>query len=687
MLPQVMTNPLLEKSTLPFGAFPFDQVRTELYMPGLDRAIELGKANISRIREVPVEQATFENVIVALETSTEAMGRVQTIFFNLLSAHGNEEMHKLAKEIGPKSAQFDSDITLDPKLFELVKAVYERRETLSLDGEAQMLLDKTYRHFKRNGALLDEAGKVELRKIDMEMAALSPQFSENVLKATNEFKLWIDRESDLAGLPANARTAAREAAVEAGQPERWLFNLHAPSYMPFMTYSEKRELREQMWRVYNSRALGGINDNRSVMKSIVDLRHRRARLLGYKTHADFVLEERMADSPDKVFRFLDALMEKSRGAGERDWNEVKNLYQRHTGRDGLMPWDYAFYSEKLKLEQLQFDEEKLRPYFRLEKVIDGVFEHARRLYGIKLKEITNIPKYHPDVRTYEVLDDSGHHIGLFYADFFPRAEKQGGAWMTSFRDQGLQGGQIERPHIAIVCNFTKPTADAPSLLTHEEVQTLFHEFGHALHGLLSDVKYVSLGGTHVYWDFVELPSQIMENWTSEKEALDLFAEHYQTGEKIPADLARKIKDSQRFQAGYAMLRQLGFSYLDMAWHSSDPSKIEDISLFEQKALEKSRLVPPIEGTLVSTAFSHIFAGGYSAGYYSYKWAEVLDADAFEYIKGKGLFNRDVTMKFKNEVLARGGTEHPMTLYKRFRGQEPDPNALLRRAGLIDGQIA
>ena len=453
-----------------------------------------------------------------------------------------------------------------------------------------------------------------------------------------------------------------------------------------MTYSDHSDLREKLWRAYNTRAFGGKYDNSQLSKQIAKLRHERAGLLGYRSHADFVLEERMAESSIRVRDFLERLIEKSRPAAERDIKQVEALKKQAGGKlanEPLQPWDYAYWSEKLKMRDYEFDEEVLRPYFKLENVIEGAFEHARQLYGLKFKELKNIPVYHPDVTVYEVVDeDTGRHMAVFYADFFPRKGKRSGAWMTSYREQGLQNGKVERPHVSIVCNFTKPTPTKPSLITFDEVRTLFHEFGHALHGILSDVTYVSLGGTNVYWDFVELPSQIMENWTLEKEALDLFARHYETGEPIPAELTKKIKDTSKFQAGYFSLRQLNFGILDMAWHSMDPSQIGDIEDFERQATERTTILPRVAGTNVSVSFSHIFAGGYSAGYYSYKWAEVLDADAFEYFKEKGLFNRDVARAFRENILSKGGTKHPMELYKKFRGREPDPDALLRRDGLI-----
>lgn len=682
-------NPLLENSTLPFGAFPFDRLKKEHFIPALDEAIREARAKIEVIRSNP-EAPSFENTILALETFSERVQKISAIFFNLFSAHSDPEMQAMAREISPKLAAFNSDNLLDPVLFKRVKAVYDARNELKLSGEEFRLTEKTYKSFVRNGGLLDDEAKARLREIDQELAKLGPEFSDNVLKATNAFKLVLSKKEELEGLPESVIESAAAAAKEAGLEGKWLFTLHMPSYFPFMTYSARRDLREKMWRAYSSRAFRGEQSNESLIKRIAELRYQRARLLGYETYAHFVLEERMAESPEKVMSFLKRLLEKARPAALKDLEAVRELKKELTGDDSLMPWDYLYYAEKLKMRLYEFDDEKLRPYFKLENVIQGVFEHARRLYGLKFKEVHGIPVYHPDVRTYEVTDEeTGRYIGLLYADFFPRESKRSGAWMTIFQEQGLQNGKIERPHVSIVCNFTKPTESRPSLLTFEEVTTLFHEFGHALHGLLSDCKYVSLSGTNVYWDFVELPSQIMENWVYEKEALDLFAVHYETGEKIPKELTDKIRATAQFQAGYQTVRQLQFGLLDMAWHyrvldEKGLAEIQDIVAFENEATRETALYPYIEGSNISCAFAHIFAGGYSAGYYSYKWAEVLDADAFEYFKEKGLFNRDVARAFRDSILARGGTRHPMELYKEFRGREPDPDALLRRSGLIGG---
>lgn len=684
--PSTDSNPLLKPSTLRHGAFPFDQLKNEHYEPALEVAIAEARANLDQIR-ASTSAPSFENTILALETASETVGRVSSIFYNLLHADTNDTLQALAQKIAPKLASFSSDVLLDPKIFGRVKSVWDQRETLGLTknthAEELRLTEKTYKDFVRNGALLDDTKKEKLRAIDQELSKLAPQFSDNVLKATNAFELWIPDKKDLAGIPETAIEAAAIAAKEKGKDGQWLFTLQIPSYLPFMTYAENRTLREKMYRAYSSRAYKGEFSNEDLTKKISLLRHQRAELLGQNSHAQFVLQERMAESPEKAMAFLERLLEKARPAGERDLAQVRELKATETGDADFQPWDYAFWSERLKMKLHDLDDEVLRPYFKLENVIEGVFEHARRLYGLDFKEVHDIPKYHPDVRVFDVTDSKkGTFIGLFYTDFFPRPSKQGGAWANSIREQGLQGGKIERPHATIVCNFPKSTPTTPSLLSIDDVRTLFHEFGHALHSLLSDTKFVSLGGTNVYWDFVELPSQIMENWAIEEEGLNLFARHYQTGEKMPKDLIQKIQSSAKFQAGWFTMRQITFAMLDLAWHAADPSKITDIGEFEKKATARTVLLPTPKESNMSASFSHIFAGGYSAGYYSYKWAEVLDADAFELFKEKGLFNEEVAMRFRENILSRGGTKHPMELYKQFRGREPDPDALLRRDGLI-----
>lgn len=683
-------NPLLKRSDLKDQAIPFHLIKTEHYIPALTQAIQVAKADCAKIKSEKV--ATFENTIVAIENLTESVDRISSIYFNLFSAEANAAHQALAKDISPLLSSFASDITLDTELFNRVKLIYDSRSESGLKGEDLRVVEKKYLDFVRNGALLDSVKKERLRSLDQELSVLGPQFSENVLNATNAFELWVDKKDDLAGLPDHSIEAAALAAQQklkaSGQTSsspKWLFTLHGPSLIPFLTYAASRELREKIWRASSSKAFGGPFDNKQIVSKILTLKFERANLLGYKTYADYVLEERMAQSSQTVFNFLEKLLEPSKKAAIKDLKEIQDYRKSLEGTSEIKPWDFAFYSEKLKEKKYSFNEEELRPYFKLENVIEGVFKHAEKLYKLNFKPVSGVPTYHPDVKTFEVYEKSNsgdNYMGLFYMDFFPRETKKGGAWMTNFREQGLWGQSVARPHVSIVCNFTKPTPTKPSLLSYDEVLTLFHEFGHALHGLLSKCKYRSLAGTNVYWDFVELPSQIMENWVKEKEGLDLFASHYETGEKIPAELVTKIKTASKFQVGWQSLRQLNFGLLDMNWYSTDPRLITDIDEFETKVSARTRLLDKEPGTNSSCSFGHIFGGGYAAGYYSYKWAEVLDADAFEYFKEKGLFSEEVATKFKNSILSRGGTAHPMDLYKEFRGREPDPNSLLRRDGLL-----
>lgn len=675
------TNPLLQKSTAQDQAHNFSLVQVEHYIPALTEAIAEAKKKIELIKNA--KETSFASTVMALEEASENVDRVSGLYFNLFSAEASEAHQALAQQISPVLSAFASDISLDDQLFQKIKFVYEHRNDLKLTGEDLKLTEKVYLDFARNGALLDAAKKEQLRALDQELSVLSPKFSENVLKATNAFEMWIEKEEDLAGLPDGAREAAAMAAEAKGRKGHWLFTLQAPSLIPFITYSDRRDLREKIWRANSSKAFGGEFDNQDIIKKIITLKAQRAQLLGFKDYAEYVLQERMAQNSETVFKFLKNLLDPSKKAAEKDLKEVQDFRQQLEGTSEIKPWDFAYYSEKLKEQKYAFNEEELRPYFKLENVIDGVFKHAEKLFGLTFKPNDTLPTYHPDVKTFEVYSNGGKdYIGLFYMDFFPRETKKGGAWMTNFREQGQWSGHVLRPHVSIVCNFTKPTPTKPSLLSYDEVRTLFHEFGHALHGLLSQCQYRSLAGTNVYWDFVELPSQIMENWTEEKESLDLFAKHYETGATIPADLVAKIKKASLFQSGWMSLRQVSFAWLDMMWYTTDPSTITDVDAFETKAMEPTRLLPKEIGTNMSCSFGHIFGGGYAAGYYSYKWAEVLDADAFEYFKEKGLYNQEVATKFKNSILSRGGTAHPMDLYKEFRGREPDPNSLLKRSGLI-----
>lgn len=680
-----MNNPLIDSFDkgfpTPDQAVPFTSIKAEHFLPAL-KAAELRAREALKHIKSEMAPANFENTIVRLETCAEGFEQVSAIYHNLFGAEGTPEIQALAQEMSSLSAAFASEVSLDGELFQRVKSVYDRRNEFHLNAEQSMLLEKSYRSFVRNGALLSASDKEKLRAIDQELAKLAPLFSEHVLKATNAFEMWIMDKKDLEGLPDGAVEAAASEAERKGRPGQWVFTLHQPSFQPFLKYGKNRELRKKLFLAYGSRSFNDSYDNQGVIKDIVKMRQSRAQLLGFSSHADFVLQERMAENPNRVFEFLDQLYSPSHKAAERELQEVRDFAKQTDGISELMSWDLAYYSEKLREKKYNFNSEDLRPYFPLERVVEGVFEHARRLYGLTFKERSDIPVYHPEVKAFEVREDkSQNYVGLLYADFFPRETKRGGAWMTVFREQGLQGGEVKRPHVSIVCNFTRPTPTKPSLLSYDEVTTLFHEFGHALHGLLSKCHFRSIAGTNVYWDFVELPSQVMENWARERQGLDLFARHYQTGALIPDDLFARMKKAEKFMAGYNSLRQISFGFLDMGWHSVDKEITDTVPLFESKLLAKTQLLPVIPEVNLSCSFSHIFAGGYSAGYYSYKWAEVLDADAFEAFKEKGLFDRDVASRFLDHVLSRGGSEHPMTLYKRFRGREPDPQALLRKHGL------
>ena len=670
-------NPLLQD----FNTAPFSKIANEDYKPAIKKGIEIAKSEIDEIILNP-DVPTFENTTVALDFTGEKLNRITSIFFNLNSAETNDEIQKIAQEVSPWLSEFRNDITLNEALFKRVKAVFDTKENLDLNAEQQMLLDKQYKGFARNGANLNEDDKTKLRKIDAQLSKLSLKFGENVLAETNAFEMHLTDENDVSGLPESVKEAAKEVA-KSKEKEGYIFTLDYPSYIPFLTYADNRELRKKMAIAAGKKAYQDNEfNNEKIVLEIVNLRQNRANLLGYKTHAHFVLEERMAESPEKVIDFSNNLLKKAKPAAEREFNNLENFAKKLDGIDKLQKWDGAYYSEKLKKKLFDLDQEILKPYFKLENVIDGVFEIATRLYDLKFEEVSTIEKYHEDVKTYNVTDTNGNFISVFYADYHPRKGKRNGAWMTSYKSQQIKNGINERPHVSIVCNFTKPTETKPSLLTFNEVTTLFHEFGHALHGMLANTTYNSLSGTSVSWDFVELPSQVLENWCFEKEALELFAKHYETGEIIPMKYVEKIKESASFHEGMQTLRQLSFGLLDMSWHSENPSEISSIKEFESTAFANTKLYPDVAENCMSTAFSHIFQGGYSAGYYSYKWAEVLDADAFEYFLEKGIFNKEVATKFKENVLSKGGTEKPMILYKRFRGQEPKPDALLKRAGLV-----
>ena len=672
-------NPLLVESTAPHGAPQFTQITNEHYKPAFEQAVREARADIAAI--VGNAQApTFANTIEALEFSGRRLDRISNIFFNLNEAHTNDTMQALALELSPMLTEFSNDVSLDPKLFARVKAVYDRRESLGLNAEQRRLLEKTYKGFARSGAALSDGDKKISRELTARLSELSLQFNQNSLAATNAFTLHVTDPAVVGELPDFVREGMAAEAKERGL-DGWVVTLQIPSMVPFMTYSSNRALKEKLWRAYNTRCVGGEFDNSAIVEEIADKRLQIAGLLGYETYADYVLEERMAESSPTVNAFLAELLDRAVEAARRDVETVAG-YARAQGFDAeLMPWDFGYYSEKLKHERYELSEELTKPYFQLENVRRGMFELANRLYGITLRENPEIPVYHPDVKAYEVFDADGSFLAVLYMDFFPRASKRGGAWMTEFRQQGVENGVETRPLISVVYNFTKPTDSLPSLLTFDEVTTMLHEFGHALHGIFAAGTYPSLTGTAVYRDFVELPSQIMENWAYEKEFLDLFAVDYRTGEKMPAELIRRILDAKNYLAAYSHIRQVAYGLCDMAWHSiSEPVKMPVVD-FEKKAIARAQVLPYVDGQCTSTSFGHIFSGGYAAGYYSYKWAEVLEADAFSLFKEKGIFDRETAASFRENILSKGGSEHPMKLYVRFRGHKPDTQALFDKMGI------
>ena len=671
---------LTEKFNTKHNSAPFDKINIEDYFPAFVQNIEKARIEIDQIIH-STEPATFKNTIEALEYSGEALDRLSSIFFNLNSAETSDEMQKIAQEVTPLLTEFSNDIALNEVLFKRVKAVFDNQTNLNLSTEQITLLEKKYKSFTRNGALLSNDKKTRLREIDTELAQLQLTFGENTLAETNNFQLHITKEGDLKGLPEGAKEAAADLA-KSKEKTGWIFTLDFPSYMPFVTYIENRELRKKMAISFGKKAFQNNEyNNEEITKKIIALRHERANLLGCETHAHFVLEERMAQNPTKVLTFLNDILEKAKPAAKKEFEQLTEFAKELDGIEKLEKWDSAYYSEKLKQKLFNLDDEILKPYFKLENVLNGAFTIAEKLFGITFNEVFDIDKYHSDVQTFEVLDENKNLVAIFYTDFFPRKGKRNGAWMTSFKPQYSKEGINERPHVSNVCNFTPPTATKPSLLTFNEVTTLFHEFGHGLHGILANTTYPSLSGTSVFWDFVELPSQIMENWCYEPEALALFAKHYETGEIIPQEYVEKIKESASFLEGMTTLRQLSFGLLDMEYHGKN-QQIDNIKAFEKQAMGDTSLFPDVAENCMSVSFSHIFQGGYSAGYYSYKWAEVLDADAFAYFQEKGIFNKEVATKFKDNVLSKGGTEHPMTLYTNFRGRGPKADALLKRAGLI-----
>ena len=676
-----MQNPLLATYHTPYHTAPFHLIKTEHYEPAILKGMEMHNEEIEAIINNP-EQPTFHNTIVALERSGATLDRTATIFGNLLSAETSDELQAIAQRVMPQLSEHSNNISLNEKLFARIKAVYDSAESTQLNQEDRMLLDKTYDGFIRNGANLPEADKERFRQISSELSVLTLQFSQNNLNETNSYELPLTLEQ-LDGIPESVIEAYAQTAKEKDK-EGYVVTLHAPSLVPFLKYSRNRELRKQLYMAYNTQCIkDNENNNTEIVKKLVNLRLERAQLLGFQTAADYVLTKRMAENSLNVYQLLNQLLEAYTPTAHKEVAEVAALAKELEDEDfELMPWDWAYYSEKLKEKRFNLNEEELRPYFELGKVIEGVFGLATRLYGITFKKNEEIPVYHPDVETYEVYDENQELLAILYTDFHPRTSKRSGAWMTSFKEQWKDENGNSRPHVSITMNFTKPSANKPALLTFSEVNTFLHEFGHALHGMFANTTYQSLSGTNVYWDFVELPSQIMENFAIEKEFLNTFAKHYQTNEPIPAEMIQRIVNASNFNIAYACLRQLSFGLLDMAWYTRTEPFEGDVRTYEKEAWAKTQLLPNVPEACMTVQFSHIMAGGYSAGYYSYKWAEVLDADAFSLFKEKGIFNKEVANSVRKHVLSKGGTEHPMALYKRFRGQSPDIQALLKRNGIV-----
>ena len=674
-------NPLLSESfNTPYETVPFESINEEFYMPAFEQAFEEGRREIKLIAENP-SSPDFENTIEAIDKAAKLLNRVSNVFFNLNHAETSIRLQEIARKVAPLLSDFDNDITFNQKLFQKVKHVYDMRESLNLSAEQKTLLEKTYLRFFRNGATLGKEQQNKLRNISRELSELTLKFDDNVLAETNSFELHITEEEQLSGLPEPVKESAASEAKSKSK-EGWVFTLQAPIYWPFMKYSHNRQLREQMFRAMMSRCLkNNENNNTDILKRIANLRLEKAKLLGYSTHAHLMLEERMAKKPDTVFDFLNRLIEVAKPLAGKEIDEVQKMVYDDGSDFKLQYWDWWYYAEKLKKKLYDFDEEQYRQYFELRKVRKGAFALAARLWGLSFKPTNNIDVYHPDVEVYEVFDEDGSFLSVLYLDFFPRKGKSPGAWMTSYREQEIIEGKNIRPHVSLVFNFPKPSEDNPSLLNFSEFSTFLHEFGHALHGMLSNVSYNTLSGTNVYRDFVELPSQLLENWATEKNFLVMFARHYLTGELLPAELIEKVIELRKFNVAFNTMRQVNYGVIDMAWHSINQTVVESVELFEDKATEPAKLLPEVKGTMISPAFSHIFAGGYSAGYYSYKWAEVLDADAFKAFREKGVFDRDTAKKFRENILSRGGTEDPMLLYKRFRGKEPDVDAMLERDGL------
>ena len=670
-------NPFLTEYHTPLGTTPFHLIKTEHFEPAMEEGMKAHNRDVDAIVNNS-DEPTFANTIVALEKSGALLDRVTTVFGNLLSAETSDELEVLAERMMPRLSEHSNNISLNERLFARIKQVYDETKQGALSQEDYMLLQNTYNSFIRNGANLTLEQKERFRQLSAELSVLTLKFSQNNLKETNRYELLLTPEQT-DGLPTSALDAYAQAAKDKNQ-EGYLVTLQAPSFVPFMKYSSHRELRKQLYMAYNTQCTHDDEfNNLEIVQKLVNLRLERAQLLGYSTVADYVLSKRMAENSDNVYKLLNELLDAYKPTAHQEVEDVKTLAKELEGKDfELMPWDWAYYSEKLKEKKFNLNEEELRPYFELKKVIQGVFGLATRLYGITFKENPNIPVYHPDVKAYEVKDKDDSFLAVLYTDFHPRASKRSGAWMTNYKEQWKDENGNSRPHVSVTMNFTKPSEEKPALLTFSEVNTFLHEFGHALHGIFANTTYQSMSGTNVYWDFVELPSQIMENFAIEKDFLNTFAKHYQTGENIPEDMIQRIVDASNFNVAYACLRQLSFGLLDMAWYTRTEPFEGNVRNYEKQAWLKAQILPSVEDTCMTVQFSHIMSGGYAAGYYSYKWAEVLDADAFSLFQKNGIFDAETANSFRENVLSKGGTEHPMTLYKRFRGQEPNIYALLKR---------
>ena len=673
------TNPLLQESTLPYGAPQFDKIKSEHYMPAFREGIAQAKAEIDAI-VANSAQPDFENTIEAMERSGKTLNKVSSIFFNLLEADSDETLQQIAEEVSPLLNDYQMYVSLNEKLFARVKSVWERKEGLGLAQDQMTLLEKTYKSFTRGGANLQGEDRQKYAQLSEQLSLATIRFGRNVLAATNAYKLNITDEAKLAGMPDYLKELGKQTAEEAGQ-QGWTFDLSYPSYGPFMRFCDDRELRKEMYLAYNSRGLKEEGDNTELVKEIASLRLQIANLLGYETYAHYALEERMLKTPSQVNGFLEDLLQASLPKARKEVKAIQDYAAAHGFKGELQSWDFSYWSEKLKNERYTISDAELKPYFRLDDCIDAVFGLAGKLYGLSFEERSDIPVYHPDVKVYDVKNEQGRHMALFYVDFFPRASKRNGAWMTEFRGQSIVDGTEYRPFVSLVTNFSKPTAGEPSLITPDELETLLHEFGHSLHGMLAEGRYESLCGTNVARDFVELPSQIMENWAYEPEFLQGFAKHYQTGETIPAELIEKISASRNYNAAYLQVRQLNFGILDMAWHDQKTMSEEPTVEFEKRVLSRMAVLPDVPGTAISTSITHLFSGGYAAGYYSYKWSEVLEADAFSLFKEKGIFSREVAESFRANILSKGGSEDEAVMYRNFRGHDPEVGALLRKLGI------